>query len=85
MVALGLHCCEWAFLSCVEQGYSLVVVLRLLIVMASLIGVHGLSCPAACEIFPDQGLKLCSLYWQVDSLRVDHQESLQYSIINYNY
>ena len=46
---------------------------------------HGLSCPATCEIFPDQGLKLCSLYWQVDSLLLDHQESLQYSIINYSY
>ena len=28
---------------------------------------HGLSCPAACGIFPDQGSNLCPLHWQVDS------------------
>ena len=29
--------------------------------------VHGLSCPAACEIFLDQGLNSCPLLWQVAS------------------
>ena len=34
---LGLHCCTWAFSICGNQDYSLVVVPRLLIVMASLV------------------------------------------------
>ena len=29
--------------------------------------VHGLSCSAACGIFPDQGSNPCSLNWQADS------------------
>ena len=29
--------------------------------------VHGLSCSAACGIFPDQGSNPCPLHWQVDS------------------
>ena len=29
--------------------------------------VHGLSCSAACGIFPDQGSNLFPLHWQVDS------------------
>ena len=28
---------------------------------------HGLSCSAACGIFPDQGLNPCPLHWQADS------------------
>ena len=28
---------------------------------------HGLSCPAACRIFPDLGSNPCPLHWQVDS------------------
>ena len=31
-----------------------------------MVGAHGLSCPAACVIFPDQGLNLRPLHWQVD-------------------
>ena len=38
----------------VSGGYSLVMVLGLLIVVASLVSVHGLSCPSAWRIFPDQ-------------------------------
>ena len=33
------------------------------------------GCPAACGIFPDQGLNLCSLHWQADSYPLDHQGS----------
>ena len=33
----------------------------------SSVAVRGLSCPKACEIFPDQGSNPCSLHWQVDS------------------
>ena len=28
---------------------------------------RGLSCSAACGIFPDQGLNPCPLHWQADS------------------
>ena len=28
---------------------------------------HGLSCSAACGIFPDQGSNPCPLHWQEDS------------------
>ena len=66
------------------------MMLRLLIVVASLVAEHGLcyrwegfsnwqlvssvvmvhclNCPMACGIFPSQGLNLCLLYWQLDSL-----------------
>ena len=36
----------------------------------------GLSCSAACGIFPDQGLNLCLLHWPEDSLSLSHQEAL---------
>ena len=34
--------------------------------------VHGLSCSVAGGIFPDQGLNLCLLHWQSDSLLLSH-------------
>ena len=34
---------------------------------ASVVVVHGLSCSAACGIFPDQGSNPCLLHWQADS------------------
>ena len=37
---------------------------------------HGLSHSVACGIFPDQGLNLCLLHWQVDCLPLSHQGSL---------
>ena len=61
-------------------GYSLVAVRELLLAVASLVqhGLKrawasvvvalGLSCPTACGIFLDQGLNLCPLHWQADSL-----------------
>ena len=60
-------------------GHPLVVVRGFLIVVASLVAEHGLqsagsavvvhrlSCPVACEIFPDQGSNPCSLHWRADS------------------
>ena len=36
-------------------------------VQASAVVAHGLSCSAACDIFPDQVLNLCPLHWQTDS------------------
>ena len=69
MAALGLHWYTWAFSSVASGGYSLVMLCRLLIAMASLAAEHGLeatqasvvvvrglSCPGACGIFLDQRL-----------------------------
>ena len=63
-----------------SRGYSLAEVRGFLIVMASLVaehglwgtgfsswGTHGLSYLVACVIFPEEGLNLCPLHWQVDS------------------
>ena len=36
---------------------------------------HGLSCFAACGIFPDQGSIPCPLHWQADSQPLCHQKS----------
>ena len=36
---------------------------------------HGLSCSAACRIFPDQGSNPCPLHWQADSQPLHHQGS----------
>ena len=33
----------------------------------SVVVAHGLSCPMVCRIFPNQGMNLCPLHWQVDS------------------
>ena len=41
----------------------------------SVVVAHGLSCPVACGIFPDQGLNPCSLHWQVDSYPLYQQGS----------
>ena len=51
------------FSSCSKQGLALVA-------MASPIVAHGLSCPVACGILPDQGLNLYPLPWQAD---LNHQ------------
>ena len=78
LAALGLCCFLWAFSSCTERGYSLVLH-GLLVVVASLVDKHGLrragslvvvhsfSCPATCIILQDEGSNLCPLYWQVDA------------------
>ena len=42
----------------------------------SVVTVVGLSFPASCGIFLDQGLNPCPLTWQVDSYPLDHQGSL---------
>ena len=73
------------FCGCSQWGFSLVAVHRLLIAVVSHCGaqaircvgsvvvVHRLSCPRTGGIFPGQGLKLCPLHRQVNSL--DHQGS----------
>ena len=54
----------WWLLSLMEQSER-----------ASVAVAHGLSCSAACGIFPDQGLNPCSLHWQADSYPLGHQGS----------
>ena len=41
----------------------------------SIVAAHGLSCSAACRIFPDQGSNIYLLYWQDDSLPLSHRGS----------
>ena len=41
----------------------------------SVVVAHGLSCSAACGIFPDQGSSPCPLHWQADSQPLRHQGS----------
>ena len=40
---------------------------------SSVVVAHGLTCPAACGIFLDQGSNPCLLYCQADSQPLDHQ------------
>ena len=44
-------------------------------VQASVVVARGLSCSAACAIFPDQGSNPCPLHWQADSQPLHHQGS----------
>ena len=79
MAVLGLRCCARAFSSCGKWGLLFIAVRGLLIVVASrcraralcaqasVVVAHGLSCSAACGIFPDQDLNPCPLHWQADS------------------
>ena len=52
-----------------------VVVARRLQSTGSVVVAHGLSCSAACGIFPDQGSNPCPLHWQADSEPLHHQGS----------
>ena len=86
--AWGLCCFMLAFSSCSEWGQLFMDVCGLLTVLASRVAEHrpqgtwvsvavmpGFSCPAACEIFPDQELNPCPLHWEADSQPRDHQRS----------
>ena len=42
---------------------------------SSVVVAHGLSCSAACGLFPDQGSNPCPLHWQADSQPLRHQGS----------
>ena len=70
----GFSCCRTLALG---AWASVVVALRLENTGSAAV-VHGLRCSAACEIFPDQGLNLCLLHWQTDSLPLSHQRSPNY-------
>ena len=77
----------WGWVLVAACALSLVAVHGLLTAVASLsraraLGVwawaivaQGLSCSAACEIFPDQGPNPCPLHWQADSQPLHHQGS----------
>ena len=47
----------------------------------SVVVAHGLSCSAACGIFPDQGANPCPLHWQADSQPLRHQGSPTYTFL----
>ena len=49
--------------------------LQQLWLVGSVVVVHGLSCSAACGIFPDQGSNPCPLHRQADSQPLHHQGS----------
>ena len=82
MAVLGLRLCARAPFSCGKRGPLLIAVRGPLTVTASLVVehrcsgsvvvAHGLSCSAACGIFPDQGSNLCPLHWQADSQPLRH-------------
>ena len=44
----------------------------------------GLSCSAACGIFPDQGSNPCLLHWQADSSPLSHQGSQLLCLLTLN-
>ena len=87
MAVLGLRFCARAFSSCGKRGPLFITVRGPLTIAASLVGstgsrcagsvvvAHGLSCSAACGIFPDQGSNPCPLHWQADSQPLRHQGS----------
>ena len=45
---------------------------------------HGLNYSATCGIFPDQGLNLFLLHWQVNPLLLSHQGSPLFLILFFN-
>ena len=71
-----------------SRGYALVVIRGLLTVVASLAVehrrnstgsvamAHGLGYCIVCGIFPDQGLNLCPLHWQVVHSEAKETETL---------
>ena len=75
LAVLGLCCCRGFSLVVASRSYSLLVVCRLLIVLASLVVACRLSCSTACGIFPDQGSNPCLLHWQAEALPLSHQRS----------
>ena len=78
--------CEGFFSSCGKRGPLFIAVRgplsRPLLLWStgsrrtgSVVVAHGPSCSVACGIFPDQGMNLCPLHWQVDSQPLSHQGS----------
>ena len=61
--------------SLVEEHRLWALGLQYLQDVGSVVVAHRFSCPAAHEIFQDQGLNPCVLPWQVDSYPLRHQGS----------
>ena len=92
---LGLRFCARAFSSCGKQGPLFIAVRGPLTIRGlslrstssrrtgSVIVAHGLSCSAACGIFPDQGSNPCPLHWQTDSQPLRHQGSPYFYLFIY--
>ena len=51
----------------------------------SVVPACGLSCSAACEIFPDQGSNLCTLHCEVASYHWTIKESAPQNILSINF
>ena len=49
----------------------------------SVVVAQGLSCSAACGIFPDQGSNPCPLHWQAESQPLHHQGNPVSSLISF--
>ena len=73
VVASGGHSSSW----CAGLSLSRPLLLRSTgsRCTGSVVVAHGLSCFAACGIFPDQGSNPCPLHWQADSQPLRHQGS----------
>jgi len=79
LAALGFRCYTRAFSSCREEGLlsrcgagasycgGFSCDARPLGAWASVVVAHGLSCPMACGIFPDQGSNPYPLHYKADS------------------
>ena len=65
-------------------GFSLWWLL-LLQSIGSVVVVLRLSCPVACEIFPDQGSNPRPLHWQVDSQPLYHQGSPEHKFFTHSF
>ena len=72
VVVLDFHCFLQAFSCCGKWGLPPVALCWLLVAVAFLVVVRGLSCSTVCGIVPNQGL---NLHWQVDSSPLDRLES----------
>ena len=63
VVAFLVHCSDFSFLGGQVPGHGL----QSLQHAGSVAGLYGFSCSTTRGIFPDQGLNLCPLHWQVGS------------------
>ena len=87
LTVLYLFCCVWDVSSCGEQGPLSSFNVQASRgggiscgawapgCVSSVVVTHGLSCPTAHGIFPDQGLNPCALHWQAVSNLLYHQGS----------
>jgi len=80
-LALGLHCCAWAFSSCGEQGLPFVGVCGLLTVVASLVREQPLGAWAsvvAAHRLSSCGAQALVALWHVESSWTGNQTRVPY-------